>query len=454
MFLNSQSALPLPLRQNLERYRKIGKELVKACRNASESVNPDGDWADVWSQGWIEQLVPLSGISISPHLPVRVESWIDEVAAFARRQMRGEGRQCALADAQFVIARSHGFQSWPRFVQHLDALENAGSADSRFEAAAEAVVCGDAGALKKLLDAEPGLAQSRSSREHCATLLHYTAANGVEGYRQRTPANVVEMAGMLLAAGAEVNATAHVYGADCTTLGLVATSGHPERAGVQKELLTLLLDHGAATDASLVKTCLANGRLQAAEFLAEHLADTGIAVGLAEAAGLGRLDWVARFFSEDGSLSPGMADAELQQGFLYACQFGQHAVISRLLDRGVMIASADARGQTGLHHAVIGAQSGIVKLLLGHHPPLEAVNCYGGTPLGQALWSAAHGGDLLVYMEILESLVSAGAKLPERHVPVNPEIDIWLERHGSHAEPGWNWYGEGRKSAIPSVDSL
>lgn len=449
MFPNSQSALPLPLRPNLERYRKIAKDLVKACRNASEAADLDGDWADAWSQSWIEQLVPLSGIEFSPHLPVGVDSWIDEVAAFARRQMRGDGRQCALSDAQFVIARSHGFQSWPKFVQHLDALENANSVDARFETAADAVAAGDAAALRRLLDAEPGLPLARSTREHGATLLHYTSANGVEGYRQRTPANVVVIAGMLLAAGAEVDATAHVYGADCTTLGLAATSGHPERAGLQQELLALLIDHGASVDPSLVKSCLANGRRQAAGLLAEHLNAIGSVVGLAEAAGVGRLDWVARFFMEDGSLKADAGDEALQEGFRYACQFGQDTVVSWLLDHGASAAASDARGQTGLHHAVIGGHPSVVQLLLAYRPPLEAVNCYGGTPLGQALWSAAYGGETAAYLEILEALLAAGAKLPERHVPVNPEIDRWLARHGSLAESSWHWYGEGRRRAIP-----
>ena len=64
---------------------------------------------------------------------------------------------------------------------------------------------------------------------------------------------------------------------------------------------------------------------------------------------------------------------------------------------------------------------------------------YGGTVLGQTLWSAAHGGDPDVYIAILEALVAAGAKIPERHVPVNTRVDAWLAQRGSHAEPSWNW---------------
>ena len=44
--------------------------------------------------------------------------------------------------------------------------------------------------------APPGLA--RPGRRHHATLLHYVGANGVDGYRQRMPANAVEIATILL----------------------------------------------------------------------------------------------------------------------------------------------------------------------------------------------------------------------------------------------------------------
>ena len=118
---------------------------------------------------------------------------------------------------------------------------------SRFEAAADAIVSGDVATLKRLLREDPKLIRAISTREHGATLLHYVSANGVEGYRQKTPKNIVAIAEMLLNAGAEIDATANVYGGGCTTLGLAATSIHPERAGVQEALLQTLLDHGALT---------------------------------------------------------------------------------------------------------------------------------------------------------------------------------------------------------------
>ena len=444
MFPNPQSALPLPPRPSLERYRKIAKDLVKACKEAKESGSESSgdDPFLAWAEEWVDALVRLSGIVLEPQIPASVTGWMDGVAEFARRQLLGDapdGRRCALADAQFVIARSHGFESWPKFVRGLEALAHGDTAnEARFEAAADAVVAGDLETLRRLLDEEPWLTRMRSMREHGATLLHYVSANGVEGYRQRTPKNVVEIARLLLSAGADVHAAANVYGGGCMTLGLVATSGHPERAGVQEELMRLLLEHGAKVDDGFVRTCLANGRGRAAEFLAGRL----VRLDLDEAAGVGRLDAVEAWVTEDGAWRPGVAKERLRDGFLYACQFGRDAVVEFLIGTGVDVSMQDGHGQTGLHHAVIGGQLETVMLLLKHEPPLEAVNSYGGTVLGQALWSAAHDGDAEVYIAMLEALTTAGAKLPERHVSVSPSVDAWLEERGSHAEPGWYWHGE------------
>ncbi len=55
-------------------------------------------------------------------------------------------------------------------------------------------------------------------------------------------------------------------------------------------------------------------------------------------------------------------------------------------------------------------------------------------------------GDPKVYAEIIETLITAGAKVPPRHVPVNKPIDDLLRRYGSEPEPTWYWYGEEPKA--------
>lgn len=135
---------------------------------------------------------------------------------------------------------------------------------SRFEEAVDATVSGDLRGLGKLLSESPDLVRARSEQEHHSTLLHYVSANGVEDFRQKTPPNIVEIAKLVLDAGAEVNAESDAYRGRCTTLGLTATSCHPHNAGVQIPLMELLIERGAVIDGpdgySGVNGCLQNGR--------------------------------------------------------------------------------------------------------------------------------------------------------------------------------------------------
>src|SRR6185295_10491181 len=170
MFPNPQAALPLPLRPNLERYKKLAKDLVKACRSGDSDAI--GDWADKW----VNALVKSSGIKLTRQLPVAVGNWADQVEEFAQRKLSGDAAsgstkagetgppqsgRCRLAEAQFVIARSHGFESWPRFIKHIEGLTNKSSAVARFEAAADAIIKGEITTLKRLLREDPSLISRR-----------------------------------------------------------------------------------------------------------------------------------------------------------------------------------------------------------------------------------------------------------------------------------------------------
>jgi Ankyrin repeats (3 copies) len=391
MYPNPQDVRPLPPHPNLDQYRKQAKDLVKA----STSDDPSA------LRAWISR-------------------WLDARGDEVERFVRGHMREHKATGAQFVIARAHGFLSWPKFAAHLEGLRRA-SPVSNFEAAADAIVAGEEATLTRLLREHPDLIRARSTREHRATLLIYVAANGVENYRQTTPKNVVRIAGMLLDAGAAVDAEADVYGGGCTTLGLVATSVHPERAGVQNALMQLLIDRGAAIDHpaaagnrhSIVNGCRANGRLAAALYLAAH----GARLDLEGAAGIGRLDIVREFFNDDGSLKPTATQAQMHDGFAWATTNGQTAVVEYLLDRGM---PTDARlrphAQTGLHGAAHGGCVETVRLLLTRGASLDAKDeSFAGTPLDWALhgWSQARKEPARDrYYEIVALLVRAGVPGP------------------------------------------
>jgi ankyrin repeat protein len=434
MFPNPQDALPLPQRPNLEQYRKLAKELTRAAKSGDEAAILE------WSKNWVEALIRQSGLEITKQLPVRAESWTRMIARYAKKELIEKKPPVTLSKAQFVIARSEGFASWPKFAKHIDSLRTADSAASQFEQAADAIVTGDLANLERLLRENPELVHARSAREHGATLLHYVSANGVEGYRQKTPTNIVEITKRLLDSGADIAATCDVYGGGATALGLAATSIHPANTGVMNELLGLLLDRGASMEQrstaghgkGILFACLANGQPGAARYLASR----GAPMDFVSAAALDRLETVQKHFSPDGTRNKSLSKALLQEGLRYAAGYGATRVVEFLLNHGAEIAEHSGDGQTATHYAVLFGHVDTLRVLLKHNPPLEAKNEHGGTVLGQALWSAAHGGDQDALAQSIELLLAAGAKVPERHVPVNPRIDALLERHGSRAEPG------------------
>jgi len=255
----------------------------------------------------------------------------------------------------------------------------------RFEAAVDAVVAGDAATLKSLLRKNPELVRARSARPHHATLLHYTAANGVEDERQKTPPNAVEIARMLLEAGAEPDATAEMYGAPATTMAMLVSSFHPAQAGLQSALVETLLDAGAAIEGALM-TALSFGYLDAARTLARRGARTD---SLPAAAGLGHLDDAARMLPS--------ADAEQRHRALALAALHGHAdVVRLLLDAGEDPNRYNPAGNhahsTPLHQAVLAGHEAVVRLLVERGARLDMKDTvYGGTPLGWAFYGKQRG---------------------------------------------------------------
>ncbi len=291
-----------------------------------------------------------------------------------------------LDDARLVVARQHGFQEWEDLVAFTGRLQrDAGVA--RFEAAVEAVVSGDLGALGAMLREDSELAHARSTRRHHATLLHYLGANGVEGDRQKTPPNAVEIARALLEAGAAADATADLYERPCTTMSMLVSSSHPAEAGLQGALATTLLDYGAALEGlegggSPLMIALVFGYLDTAKLLAERGAKVDT---LETAAGLGHAAVVARLLSGTGDASRGIALA-------LAAQHGQIAVLRLLLDAGEDPNRYNPEGHhphtTPLHQAVWSGHADAVALLVERGARLDMKDTiYQVTPLGWAVYA-------------------------------------------------------------------
>ena len=406
-------AKPLPSRPNLEQYKKQAKDLLDACR-----------FGDPDAIRRITECPRVRALSTAVIQPIKY----------------------ALADAQFVIAREHGFESWPRFSQHLQELVD--GPVRQFELAADAVVTGDMPALESLLRANPGLVRARSARVHRATLLHYVAANGVEGFRQQSPRNAVIVARALLNAGAEVDAMADMYGGNSTTMDMLVSSVHPARAGVQVALVETLLEYGAA-----INGFDNNGSplLSALAFHYPDAADTLTRLGarvdtIVAAAGLGRADLVGQFIDDDGRLKPDVPlaavrwprvqkdpRAHLELALIWAAGFGRTGVVDLLLRKGADLGGKDNQGFTALHSAAFYGHLETVELLLLRHAPLEAENVYGGTVLSSTIWASVHAGLDIDYVPIVQRLIAAGARIDAVEFPSgNRSIDDVLKRHGAH----------------------
>lgn len=294
-------------------------------------------------------------------------------------------------DARTIVHRNHQFASWDDYQAFRAESRAALSSVTAFEAAADAIVTGNIGVLEWLLRDRPELVRARSRRTHHAMLIHYVGPNGIEYFRQLTPKNAPDIARLLIAAGADVNATADMYGGGATVLGLAATSITPVVAGIVEPLLGALIDGGASMapdGGALVNGCLRNGRLRSAAYLASRGAD----VNLEGAAGIGRRDLVEACFDDAGRLRPVFTADQMKDGFAWACEFGHADVVRYLIDRGVDVAAAvKHHGQTGLHWAAGGGHVEAVEVLLAAGAPVNAKDAtWGHTPLGWAHFGRAN----------------------------------------------------------------
>ena len=135
----------------------------------------------------------------------------------------------SLEDCKTTIACEYGFSSW----QQVEELGNE-KYNMPFEKAVNCIIDGDTADLEYWLSAQPQLLHQTSQYGHQATLLHYTASNGVEIWRQSSPPNLGEITTILLKNGAKKDATMKIYGGRFTALELFTTSAHPYEAGVGK----------------------------------------------------------------------------------------------------------------------------------------------------------------------------------------------------------------------------
>jgi len=148
---------PLPAHPSLEQYKKQARELLKAYRSA-----------DVESIRRVKRNHPRFEKHAEPGFDIS---------------------QFALADAQLVIAREHGFESWPKFAQRIEVINSEAAARANPVAAfiEAAIWHGTLEAAEAILAAHPEIAQSNI---HVAAILGDDAA--VRRFIAADPQNVAK----------------------------------------------------------------------------------------------------------------------------------------------------------------------------------------------------------------------------------------------------------------------
>ena len=263
--------------------------------------------------------------------------------------------------------------------------------DLKFRRAVDLLDAGDADGLRAHLAEHLGLACYHVVFEGDGyfanpTLLEFIAENPVR--HGTLPANIVEMANVILYAGVPP-------GALNATLGLVCSGRVARECGVQQPLIELLCEHGATPDSAML-VALVHGEFTAAQALIQ----LGAREDLPVCAAFGRTEDALGLLADAG---PG----ERHIALALAAQFGHVAIVRALLDAGEdpdrYNPPGAHSGSTPLHQAAHAGHGEVVQLLVERGARLDLLDAhYQGTPTD---W-AYHGGQPKVE-EYLRAQISA-----------------------------------------------
>ncbi len=343
-----------------------------------------------------------------------------------------------------------------------------------FDDAVEAIITGDATTLSNLLTKNPQLVHEHSRTEHQATLLHYVSANGVEDNKQITPDNVLEVAEILLKAGANPNQVSNIYGGGTgsTALCALVSSSHPAQAGKQADLVRLfcqyanpdgvnnelyplataiafrypkavqaLVDSGATVDNIVSASAVGNYALVKELFdsvlppytnsfgttFTNHSAIKELALSASCMAG--HLE-IVHYLVENGVDVDARTSVEKTSALVEASICGHSDIVTYLLENDADVISQDHIGFTALHWATWHGHLDSVDILLEHNAPLEIVNTYGGTVIDTAVYGYANTYyPVPNQLETLQRLIDAGADVSNisPYPSGNQQVDSFLE---------------------------
>lgn len=327
----------LPTTTNLRQLKNQAKDLCRACRESDpEAIRRIGETHPSFS-GKTQAEIAVADI--------------------------------ALTDAQLVIARELGFDSWPKLKKHVELL-------SQRAASIHALVTGnDLHALQEAVAQDP---ESINRPNESGLPPLYAAAL----YRNRPAID------FLMEHGAVVDIFASAYlgrtaEADAllkrhpnlvratmpngkTALHYAAMAGHFEVAHVllRRHADVNAVDNDGMT--SLMEACHTGPwKAEPAEDIIQLLLDHGAQIDLFMAAALGRIDLITSILDRDGSLID-RPDKTGNTALFHAARNNHLAVVKLLVARGADVNRSDAVGIAALHRTSQECSDELIQFLLDH----------------------------------------------------------------------------------------
>jgi ankyrin repeat protein len=312
-----------------------------------------------------------------------VRQFHPDYAAASETQIRAA--QLTQADAELIVAREHGFETFDAFAAYIDALREQRVSEP-FALAFAAIETDDRARLTELLSIHPHLVNAAGTNGNRLLLLAMSLGRGV-------------MVHDLLQADADPDLPNNK---GWTALHQAAYADPGGDATAALATVEQLLEAGASPFAEAYGdggTPLAVALFWGRRALAERLARPVVAPSnLRISAGLGRLDLMERFFigrrlrAEAGwhrefhrphsgfpAWKPSNAPAEvLAEALTYAARNGRVEAMEILIERGAEI-DAEPYNGTALHWAVARKQVEAAAWLLDHGADINRRAGFGGT---------------------------------------------------------------------------
>jgi ankyrin repeat protein len=358
--------------------------------------------------------------------------WLRKQAKRRLEALRETNPAAQLADAQYEIARQHGFSSWRALKAHIDSL----TTDGHLFDAAKA---GDAARLAGLLDAHPDKLYARS-RPYEWTLLH-AAANG--GH--------LSAVDLLLARGLDVNA--REKGDNTYAMHWAAAGGHVDVVRRLADAGGDVVGQGDDHQLEVIgwATCWDGEDDRTHRAVVDLLVSRGARHHIFSAIALDLENEVRRIVQENpAAVSTRMSRNENHQMPLhFAVRMKRPAMVSLLIELGADPLGVDGSGQPAILYATSGdvdrsvmeriralTASELISAQRGQRPPrggmldVVAILALGDTETAERLAGAS------------PTLIDAGALhlMAKRN---DVESMKWLLAHGADPNARWaHWDSE------------